>query len=174
MPLFKPDYYVKSFKYVDINKLEAMGIKLLLCDIDNTLVAFDDPDSNKGVHLFIEALKSRGIKVALMSNNFSWRVKRFAKDLGMDRIYSFSMKPFPFTFRRAMKDYHLRPDQVALIGDQLFTDMLGGNLAGVYTILSAPIVERERLDTFLLRILERAVFRHYEKKGIMKRGDFDE
>lgn len=174
MPLFKPDYYVKSFQYLDINRLRARGIRLLLCDIDNTLVAFDDPDSNQAVRRFLQAVRSRGIEVALMSNNFKSRTSHFARDLGVENVYSFSMKPLPVTFWRAMKDHGCQPHEVALIGDQLFTDILGGNLSGIYTILSAPIVERERLDTWMMRILERVVFRWYEKKNIMKRGDFDD
>ncbi|MEY8380531.1 YqeG family HAD IIIA-type phosphatase [Ileibacterium valens] len=173
MHLFKPDYYVKSFKYMDINRLKKMNIRLLLCDIDNTLVAFDEPHSNEGVRFFIEMVQSAGIQVALMSNNVKSRTEKFGQALGV-RIYSFSCKPFPFTFVKAMKDFGVRADHTALIGDQLFTDMLGGNLAGITTILTAPIVERDKLDTKALRTLERFVFHHYEKKGIMKRGDFDD
>lgn len=173
MHLFKPDYYVKSFKYLDINRLRRMNIRLLLCDIDNTLVAFDDPDSNHGVEFFIRAVQSAGIEVALMSNNVKSRTEKFGRFLGV-RIYSFSCKPFPFAFRKAMRDFGVKPSQTALIGDQLFTDILGGNLSGLMTILSAPIVERERTDTKILRSLERVVFHSYEKRGIMKRGDFDD
>ncbi len=173
MHLFKPDYYVKSFKYLDINRLKRMNIRLLLCDIDNTLVAFDDPDSNHGVEFFIRAVQSAGIEVALMSNNVKSRTEKFGESLNV-KIYSFSCKPFPFAFQKAMKDFNVSPQETALIGDQLFTDMLGGNMAGIMTILSAPIVERERPDTKILRGMERAVFHYYEKKGIMKRGDFDD
>lgn len=173
MPVFKPDYYVKNFKYLDINRLKQMGIKLLLCDIDNTLVAFDDPDSNTGVRFFLDTVKSAGITVALVSNNLKNRVERFGRNLDV-QVYSFACKPFPFTFWRAMMDHHFSPKETAILGDQLFTDMLGGRLAGITTILTAPACERERTDTKIMRTLERAVFHHYEKKGIMKRGEFDE
>ncbi len=173
MHVFKPDYYVKSFKYLDINRLKRDNIRLLLCDIDNTLVAFDEPDSNSGVHLFLDTLRSAGIEVALMSNNVKKRTEKFGRRLNI-HIYSFSCKPFPFKFRKAMKEFGVLPEQTAIIGDQLFTDVLGGNLAGITTILSAPIVERERPDTRIMRGLEHIVFHFYEKKGIMKRGDFDD
>lgn len=173
MPLFKPDYYVKSFKYLDINRLKQMGIRFLLCDIDNTLVAFDEPHSNQGILFFIQAVRSQGIEVALISNNFKSRADIFGCSLPV-KIYPFACKPFPFTIRKAMRDFSKKPSETALLGDQLFTDMLGADLAGIRKILTAPIVERERTDTKILRALEHQIYSYYEKKGIMKRGDFDD
>lgn len=153
--LLEPDLEVTSFRQLDAAHLKEAGIRLLICDIDNTLVAYDDPDSNRDVEHFLQAIQDAGIHTALMSNNFSWRVERFAKDLGLEKVYAFAMKPMPFSYLKACRDFGLKPSQAAILGDQLFTDTLGGNLAGVTTILSHPLVNRERFDTRILRVLER-------------------
>lgn len=153
--LLQPDLEVTSFRQLDPVRLKKSGIRLLICDIDNTLVAYDDPDSNQDVEAFLRAVKEAGIHTALMSNNFSWRVERFARGLGLEKVYAFAMKPMPFSYLRACRDFGLKPQQAAILGDQLFTDTLGGNLAGVHTILSHPLVNRELFDTRILRKLER-------------------
>ncbi|MCF0259242.1 MAG: YqeG family HAD IIIA-type phosphatase [Erysipelotrichaceae bacterium] len=174
MPLFKPDYYVKSFKTMDLDRLKQKGIRLLLCDIDNTLAAFDDPAASIAARRFIWQAETAGIQVALMSNNVKKRTESFARNLGAKRVYSFSLKPFPFTFWRAMRDYRVSPKQTAILGDQLFTDLLGGKLSGIYTVLSDPVSQRERPDTSLMRFLEGFVNRNYEKRNVMKRGEYDD
>lgn len=153
--LLKPDLEVTSFRQLDPVRLKEYGIRLLICDIDNTLVAYDDPDSNREVEAFLKAIREADIHTALMSNNFSWRVERFARDLGLEKVYAFAMKPMPFSYWKACRDFGLKPEQAAILGDQLFTDTLGGSLAGVWTILSHPLVNRERFDTRILRRLER-------------------
>lgn len=153
--LLQPDLSVTSFRQLDPQALVNQGIQLLICDIDNTLVAYDDPDANGDVEAFLHTAKSAGLHTVLMSNNFPWRVERFARDLGLEKVYAFSMKPMPFSYRKACRDFGLKPEQAAILGDQLFTDTLGGNLAGVTTILSHPLVEKERADTKLLRFFER-------------------
>lgn len=153
--LLQPDLNVTSFRQLDPHALADQGIRLLICDIDNTLVAYDDPDANRDVEAFLHTAKSAGLHTVLMSNNFPWRVERFARDLGLEKVYAFSMKPMPFSYRKACRDFGLEPQQAAILGDQLFTDTLGGNLAGVTTILSHPLVEKERADTKLLRFFER-------------------
>lgn len=174
MQVFHPDLYIENYQQLNIEKLKERGIRFLLCDVDNTLVAFDDPDSNHEVHRFIESLKEHGITVVLMSNNFAFRTERFGRDLGVEKIYSFSCKPFPFTYWKAMRDYHMTRKETAILGDQLFTDILGGYLAGIYTVLTHPIVDRERIDTRILRFFEKIMYNYYKKKNIMERGNFDD
>ena len=81
MNIFAPNYYVQSFKTLNIQKLHEMGIQLLLCDIDNTLVAYDEECPNQDVIDFINKLKMNGIEVALCSNSPSSRGKNFGKHL---------------------------------------------------------------------------------------------
>ena len=163
MALLKPKYYVSSFEHMSIERLKQQGIKLLLCDIDNTSVI-----------AFIDRVKSSGIEVALCSNATKERATRFSKDLNVSTTYYFSMKPLPKNFIQAMKKHNLKANQVAIIGDQMFTDILGGNLAGLYTILTAPIAVKDRGVTKINRFFENIVYKVLEHKGDFKRGEFDD
>lgn len=174
MPLLKPKYYVSNFEHISIERLKANGIKLLLCDIDNTLVSYDEKHPSKSVVDFIEKVKSEGIEVALCSNASKVRATRFSKDLNVSKTYYLSMKPLGHNFKKAMRLHNLKANQVALIGDQMFTDILGGNLAGLYTILTAPIAVKDRGVTKINRFFENIVYRFLEKKGDFKRGEFDD
>lgn len=172
MSLFKPDYYVSSFQSIDIERLKKAGIRLLLCDIDNTLMAYNEKAPNQQVVSFIDTVQAQGIEVALCSNASKKRAQRFARDLHVSQVYYLSLKPLPFKFWRAMKEHGYSKRQIALLGDQLFTDMLGGHLAGIYTILTAPISHIDRGSTKITRKFEDLVYRHLEKKGFRK-GEFD-
>ena len=164
MNIFAPNYYVQSFKTLNIRKLHDHGIQLLLCDIDNTLVAYDEEVPSQDVVDFIHKLKMNGIEVALCSNSPSSRGKN----------YPFSCKPFPFCFKKAMKDHGLKASQIAILGDQMYTDILGGNIWGLYTILTAPIAIKDRNITKVFRFFEELIYGYLEKKKILKRGEFDD
>ncbi len=174
MALFKPDYYVRNYKNIDLDKLKKRGIKLLLCDIDNTLVAWNDPHSNEKVRAFLDDVKRHGIVPVLISNNTPHRAAKFSKDLNVEKVYGFSLKPSPHNLKRAMKDYGVRPEQTAMLGDQLLTDMLAGRMAGVYTILTHPIVDDDKFDTRINRALESLIYKQYERNGTFHRGEFDD
>lgn len=171
--LFKPAYYVRNYQNVDIRRLKQCGIQLLLSDIDNTLVAWHEPDSNQRVKKFIHNLEKEGIHVVLCSNSTPSRSKRFSADLHVP-VYPLSFKPLQHSFKKAMNRYHVTPHQTAIIGDQLLTDILGGNIAGVYTILTAPITDDDKLSTRINRFFERFIYRNYEKRNLFKKGDFDD
>lgn len=172
--LFKPDYYISHYSKLDLDRLKKRGIRLLLCDIDNTLVAWNDPDSNAKVKAFLEKVRRSGLDVALVSNARPKRAARFAKDLGVEKVYPFSFKPLSHNIKKAMDYYGVRPEQTALMGDQLMTDILGANRAGLYSILVHPIVENDRLDTNFNRFLENRILNHYERKGVFRRRNFDD
>lgn len=174
MNIFAPNYYVQSFKTLNIRKLHDMGIQLLLCDIDNTLVAYDEEVPNQDVIDFIHKLKRNGIEVALCSNSLSSRGKNFGKHLPVSKTYPFSCKPLPFCFKKAMKDHGLKASQIAILGDQMYTDILGGNVWGLYTILTAPIAIKDRNITKVFRFFEELIYGYLEKKKILKRGEFDD
>lgn len=174
MKLFKPDYYVKSFEHVNVERLKQAGIRLLLCDIDNTLVAYDDKVPNQKVIDFIEFIKSQGIEVALCSNSPKKRATRFSHTLPVSQTYYFSCKPFPHMFLLASKQHHVKRKEIALIGDQMYTDILGANLMGCYSILTAPIAIKDRKVTKIFRFFEKLIYHHLEKSKQLIRGEFDD
>ncbi|WP_419042464.1 YqeG family HAD IIIA-type phosphatase, partial [Holdemanella porci] len=119
-------------------------------------------------------LKMNGIEVALCSNSPSSRGKNFGKHLPVSNTYPFSCKPFPFCFKKAMRDHGLKANQIAILGDQMYTDILGGNIWGLYTILTAPIAIKDRNITKVFRFFEELIYGYLEKKKLLKRGDFDD
>ncbi len=152
--LLTPDAYVKNIYGIKPDRLKTNGIKGLILDIDNTLVPTHAPDADNRVIQYIKELQSNGIKAIIVSNAKQHRVERFAMPLGIDYIYK-ALKPFGKGYREAIRRMNLKPEEVAIIGDQLFTDIVGGNLAGVKTILISPIDPDEPFLLKLKRLAEK-------------------
>lgn len=152
-----PDYLLMSALDLTDDFLESHDIKGIIFDIDNTLVGYYTPDPTSAVLDLLSHLRERGIKMAIASNNSGARVRRFAAELGLD-AYHRSAKPLPFRLRRIIKDFGLPAKQVALVGDQIFTDIWGGNWAGVQTVLVEPVESLEKSLFFRIkRALERPI-----------------
>ncbi|MEF9961853.1 MAG: YqeG family HAD IIIA-type phosphatase [Erysipelotrichaceae bacterium] len=173
LSLFCPDYYIQSFATLDLHKLQERGIKLLICDIDNTLVAHDIAVANNDVIDFIERVKEIGIKVILISNNVEERVKTFADPMHVP-YYSFAMKPLKITYQKCLKDNPYKREEIAVLGDQLLTDIFGAKRMKFYTILSSPVVLRDMKFTKINRIFENIIYYLLAKKKWLVRGEFDE
>ena len=157
-----PKLYLSSIFEINVEELEEQGIKGLIFDIDNTLVPYDVLDPTAEIINFFEMLKEKGFKICLMSNNTEDRVMRFNKGLKLFAIHK-SGKPRTRSFKRALELMELPKDQVAIVGDQIFTDVYGGNLVGVHTILVKPVSDKDEWITKIKRGLEQRVIRQYEK-----------
>jgi len=132
--LFKPNLTAKDIYNIDFGKLKAKGINALLVDIDDTLLPRGVNDISPQIFEWVVARKEEGFKVCLTSNSYHpLRVKYFGDTLGVPAM-SLSLKPFPFAFRRSLKEINAKPEETAMIGDQLFMDILGANLLGIYSI----------------------------------------
>lgn len=156
-----PDHLLKSCLELSDSFLEQQGIKGIVFDIDNTLVGYHTPDPTPEILSMLAHHRERGIKLAIASNNKKSRVRRFASELGM-AAYHRSAKPLPFRLRQIIRDFDLPPDRVVLVGDQIFTDVWGGNWAGMQTVLVEPVDQLEKNLFFRVkRALERPII---EKK----------
>jgi len=136
--------------------LAAHGLSGIVLDVDNTLMGHGQDTLSPQVADWLAAHRRRGTPLFILSNASPGRVRRIAQALELPAL-GLSRKPLPSSFRRAAQELGLVPPQVAAVGDQLFTDVLGGNLAGCFTVLVRPISPGERLHTRLLRILERQI-----------------
>ena len=170
---FTPALYLKSYEDLDPAWLVRRKIRLLILDIDNTLAAHDEQVAGDKAKAFVHRLKDAGIQAVVMSNNNKERVSRFAASLDVPSYY-FSTKPLKRTYKKVLRDTGLKPDQCAVIGDQLLTDILGGSRMGLTTILTTPLVTRDIPWTKLNRVVENQVYRLLEHEEILKRGDYDE
>ena len=161
---FYPRYWAESAYQIDYRSLYENGFRALIFDIDNTLVPHNAPPDEKSVAL-MRKLKAIGFQVMTVSNNHEPRVKGLADRLGIGYICD-AHKPAPGGYRSACRKMKTPPEKTACIGDQLFTDVLGANRAGIYSILVTP-VDRST-DILRIRIkrkLEKPVLREYLRKN---------
>lgn len=162
MNRLKPDLFLKSIYDLDTSLLKEKGIKAIIVDIDNTLVSWDTRLPDEKVAGLVYRLADEGFKVCILSNNTRKRVEEFNKDLQLPAIHK-AAKPSKGSFRRAMKLMDSTPDNTAVIGDQLFTDVLGGRRLGLFTVLVAPISDKEFIWTRFIRKLEKLYMLKYSK-----------
>lgn len=134
-----PDVVVRSIYELDPNDLERWGIKTLLIDIDNTLCERSKNVPDWKAKKLLREWKERGFNIWLISN--SAQVKRLIKIVEFleTPAIMLALKPLPFIYKKLSKDHGIDLKHAAVIGDQLFTDMLGGKLRGIKTIYSYPI-----------------------------------
>jgi len=139
MALFRANYLADSIYQVSGAALARRGIKLLLADLDNTLVPYGVPLPDERLKGWRDELKAHGITLFVLSNNrHENRPRIFSEGLDVPYI-GHAGKPKTHSFLKAMEDMRVTKEQTAIVGDQIFTDVLGGNRAGVNTILVKPI-----------------------------------
>ena len=153
-----PNHYVESIFEVDLNLLKEKEIRGLIIDIDNTLVEWDKKYASDAVKAWLEGLQEAGFSICLVSNNTEDRVVVFNEVLKLPAIHR-ARKPRRGPFRKAMEIMGTTPETTAVIGDQLFTDVLGGNRLGLFTLLVVPLEGREFWWTTLVRKVERHVLK---------------
>lgn len=156
-----PDKQYAKVTEITIEELNALGVKGLILDIDNTLTVSDHPEVSPEVKQWLNFLKCHFIKLAVVSNNKRERVEPFARSLGV--MYFFrSMKPFKKGLRQAQKMFHLDAAQIAVVGDQIYTDVLGAKRCGMKALLVQPI----QLETGAFFRLKRKMERKYVKQSL--------
>ena len=168
---FKPDKYYKSVYNIDFKLLKQQGIKLIACDLDNTLVPHDVLDAPQEVKNLIEQIKTLNLEFIILSNNHKKRVARFVQALNIKYYFS-SRKPLKKGFVKLIKDYQLKPTEICLVGDQIVTDVFGANRVGITSVFVEPLAQRDILYTKLNRQLEKKIIKRLTKKGYFKIGEY--
>lgn len=161
--LLKPNLYVARLENIPLEQLSRQGIRGLIIDLDNTITEWNSFEIKDKVLDWFKELPKYNLQPCLVSNNSEGRVKQVADRLGIPFI-SKAAKPRRKAFRRGMEVLNLAPDQIAVIGDQVFTDVLGGNRSNLLTILVVPMSTREFIGTRFMRRLERLVLNHIIKQ----------
>lgn len=154
-----PGEYLDSAYRIDFDKLSCEGYRGVIFDIDNTLVPHGAPADERAIALFTH-LRELGFRCMLLSNNKEPRVKPFSEAVGADCIYQ-AGKPKPSAYRRAMEQLGTDPSDTIFVGDQIFTDICGANLAGIRTVLVKPIHPKEEIQIVCKRYLEKVVLLCY-------------
>lgn len=150
-----PHLRVETVRQLSLDRLRDLGLDALLLDVDCTLKRYRKDEVTPEVAAWLERLRLGGIGLCLVSNGLGGRVRRFAEKLRLPFV-SKALKPFPFGCRAAVRKMNFQPSRTAMVGDQLFADVMAGRLAGLTCILVRPIhPEEEPWFTRLKRLPER-------------------
>ena len=157
-----PKEYLNSVKNINLELLNKNNIKGLILDVDNTLINLDKK-MPAGVSDWAKNLKAQGIKICILSNsNHLNKVEAVAKMLDVPYIF-FGKKPLKSGFLRARDILKLPNENIAVVGDQIFTDIIGANRCNMFSILVKPIEEKDYLITRIKRPIEKFIIKRFEK-----------
>lgn len=165
MPFCRPTACKTGIFDITPEFLSSLGVKALLLDVDNTIATYTSHKPLPGAAEWAKGLEKAGFQVMIVSNNYEKRVSAFAKGLGLPWI-SFAMKPFPFGYLKARKKLGRACGECAIIGDQVFTDVVGANLCGMKSVLLSPIQPEDGVTFRIRRYFERGLREKYQKKNL--------
>lgn len=150
MPLFYPTIRKHRITAVTAADLHALGVKGLLLDVDNTLTRYKSQELDPAVRAWIDQMQREGFALTIVSNGLPKRVRPFAAKVGLHCI-AFACKPSPFGYIRGARRLGLRCRECAIIGDQMFTDVVGANLCGMRSVMLNPIELEQGKPTIQLK-----------------------
>ena len=166
--MLKPNFIFKCITDISSEFLHNNNIKGLLLDVDNTMsVAHGNKTLRSGLAEWLSDMKENGIELIVLSNAKTVRARRFGDSVRLS-VVGLAAKPLPFGYLKAVKALKLKRREVAIVGDQIFTDILGGRCVGVKTILLTPIKLEDGWSFKVRRYLEKGVYKLHKIK------DFEE
>lgn len=172
MSLFFPTLYRRRITDVTAEDLRRLGAACVLLDVDNTLTTHDAPELEPAVMAWLDAMREE-FKLVVVSNNNAERVAPFAEKIGLP-FHAKACKPLPGGFWEAGAEQQMAVEECVVIGDQIFTDMLGANLAGMKSILLEPIqFETEQKFIVFKRKIEKPML-NSRKQRARKERDYGE
>ena len=164
--VYIPTYHAKSIFEINPDSLKKVGIKLILTDLDNTLDHYKQMKPSQKVQDKINEFKDNGLEIIIISNNFKDRVSYYANLLGIEHRH-LMLKPYGFKIERLIKEKGYDKNEVLVIGDQIFTDVMAGNRAKVMTILVDPLTKIDQRYTRLKRKFEKPLLEKMKKMNLL-------
>ena len=161
---FLPDMFVDGILDIDLEMLKKNSIKGLILDIGNTLVPPKMKEADENAVEWIDKVKKVGLKVCIVSNNSKKRVIKFNERLKVFAIYK-AYKPSKKALRQAAMLMNIKESETAVIGDQIFTDVFGGNRLDMLTVLVKPIARNENIFIKFKRLCEKVILFRYKHKN---------
>jgi HAD superfamily phosphatase (TIGR01668 family) len=157
--LLKPTDYQIKVEDIDLQKLIREGRKNLIIDIEGTIVPRKTWELLPEKLNWIQGAREKGFKIVLLSNTFFRKeARKISEAAGAPAIHA-AFKPFPRSFRKSLRLLGGTASDSVMVGDQLFTDVLGGNIAGLYTIMVEPIAGEQKLSRKFMKWLEGLFFK---------------
>lgn len=157
--LLRPREYASSVFTIDIEGLYKKGIRGFIVDLDDTLIPRPEYRIPFSIYSWVEKVKEHGIKICIVSNGGSTRRVEYISESLNIKGFSLSFKPLPFAFKKALLHLGTSPGQTAVIGDQIITDVIGGNLIGAYTILVKPVSKEVSFVRMPMRFIEEGLLK---------------
>lgn len=154
---------IHSIYEITPEQLQAVGIKVIFADLDNTLIAWNHPDGTKKLQTWLDHMKQADVPVVVVSNNNAKRIHRVANKLGISYVAR-ALKPLPIGINKACRQMDVNKTEVVMVGDQLMTDIKAANSAEVRSILVQPVVNTDGWKTRFNRFFERRIMKHLQKK----------
>lgn len=168
MGIFQPTAMKQRVTELTPSFFEQMGVRALLLDVDNTIATYTSHEPIEGAVEWAGRMVEAGFRVIIVSNNYKKRVRPFAARFGLDCI-SFAIKPLPFGYLKAKSLLKVKCRECAIIGDQIFTDIVGANMCGMKSVLLAPIEPEEGFTFKLRRRFERGLRQKYiSRKDVLQ------
>ena len=162
--MLRPNFIINVVTDISVDFLKQNNITALLLDVDNTLsIAHANKTLREGVLEWLEEMKKGGISLMILSNAKQNRAKLFANSIGLG-VVGLAAKPLPFGYIKAAKMLKTKHKNTAIVGDQVFTDVLGGKLAGIKTILTTNITPEDSLSFKIRRKIEKKLRARWQKK----------
>ena len=173
LEMFVPDIYKKSIYYIDYDKLWKCGVRCLLFDLDNTITPCYISKPTKRLKMLFDELKDKGFKIIIMSNAPKYKIEPFKNYLLVDGC-AFSLKPKKDKYVKIMEKFKFNNNEIASIGDQLLTDVLGANRMDIKSILVSPLTSKNHTITIFNKIMEIFIYNQLSKKDLLKKGRYYE
>lgn len=164
MSAFTPNLMLKDVTCINEKLLKEHNIKGLILDVDNTLAKHGSQEVSAHITDWLDRMRKLDVKLMVVSNNNKKRVEPFAKKLGLDFV-SMALKPMTHGFLKAKRIFNLKSKEIAVVGDQIYTDIVGGNLKGMFTILVTPFSIESNSFIKLKRKLEVVHINKYNKRN---------
>ena len=168
---FIPDIYAKNIFNIDYKKLKKDGIKCVLFDLDNTIAPLSETEPSKDVKELFAYIDDLNMKIIILSNSRKKRVAPYKEKLNVDSA-CMSMKPLKRKFRKVLGMFNYDFSEVALIGDQVLTDVYGANRCGITSVLVDPLTDEDGFFTKINRRFEKIILNKLKKKGIYEKGKY--
>ena len=161
MALFKPTGTLHCLTQLTPELVKAMSVRMIVLDVDNTMAAHGSQEPFEGVVEWTKEMTNAGITLIVVSNNYEKRVAPFAAKFDLPFV-SFACKPSPFGYLRAKKLARARIRECLVVGDQIFTDILGANLCGMKSVLLDPLTPDPSWTVRFKRSLENILRPYYK------------
>ena len=161
MAIFRPTGTLHCLTDLSVDLVKAYGIRAMVLDVDNTMAAHGSPVPFDGVLDWIGEMTQAGICLIVVSNNYKKRVAPFANMVGLPFV-SYACKPLPLGYLRAKKLAGVRVGECLVVGDQIFTDIIGANLCGMKSVLLDPLTPDPTAAIRFKRSLEKLFRPHFQ------------